>query len=807
MLPKKYNHRESEKKWQEYWIEGGMYKFDPSSEKIFSIDTPPPTVNGKIHIGHVFSYSQAEMIARFWRMRGYNVFYPLGFDDNGLPTERLVEKQYKIKANEMKREDFTKLCLETTQEFEASFKKLFISLGFSVDWDLEYSSIGDLAQKTSQKSFIDLYKKDKVYHSESAALWCTECRTAIAQAEVETKVLDTTFNYIKFEIEGETEDLIIATTRPELMPACVCVFVNPNHEKLAKFIGKTAIVPILDLKVPIMADEKVDIEKGSGAVMCCTFGDLTDLEWWRKYKLPLKKAITKEGRISEDINKYAGLKVKDARKQIIEDLEAAGKLIKKEEIEHNVSVHERCSTPIEITISKQWFIKILDRKDDFIEAGHKIKWYPTHMKDRYMNWVENIQWDWCISRQRYFGVPFPVWYCKDCGEVTLPEVNNLPVNPLSSNPSGACKCGCGEFVPESDIMDTWATSSVTPLINTKWFYDNKLIDKIMPMSLRPNSHDIIRTWDFYTIVKNLYHLEKLPWDNVMVSGFVLASKGEKISKSKGNAVHSPEALIEQYSADVLRYWAASGRLGNDLVFSDDELKNGGKLVTKIWNASKFALMHLEDYTKKEPIKLLPFDRWMLSKLNNMLVEARAYLEKYEVGLTLNLIEKFFWNFCDNYIEIVKDRLYKPELHGEDQRLSGQYAMYVSLLNILKVFAIFFPHVCEEIYHGYFKDFEGCSSIHLTNIDEFKFDSDAEIITLGDIGVEIISQVRKYKSENSLSLKVELEKLTIKASEKVIQFIKDVELDIKTTTSSKEIIYEIINTEKVDEFTIEIECNI
>lgn len=525
MLAKKYKAKESEQKWQDFWQESGIYKFDPNSKLlVYSIDTPPPTVNGKIHIGHIFSYSQAEVIARYKRMKGYHVFYPFGFDDNGLPTERLVEKTHGIKAHETTREHFTKLCLDETKELEKQFKKLFMSAGFSCDWDQEYSTISPKAQKVSQMSFIDLYKKKKVYFSEAPALWCTECQTAIAQAELETKEVPSIFNYLKFFVEESDDYVEIATTRPELLAACQCIFINPKDDKHKHLIGKMIKVPLFGFKVPVLEDEKVELGKGTGVVMCCTFGDLTDLEWFKKYKLTFKEAIFQDGTMSDICGKYAGLSVNGARDAIIADLTKQGHMIKQEKIAHNVAVHERCGTPMEITIKKQWFIDILSNKQEYLDAGDEIKWYPSHMKARYRNWVENLEWDWCISRQRFFGVPFPVWYCKFCGETIIADEDDLPVNPLTNSPNKKCSCGCNEFIPEKDIMDTWATSSVTPLINFNWHDKKKFNNDMLPMSVRPNAHDIIRTWDFYTIVKSLYHTGKIPWNDVMISGHVMASR-------------------------------------------------------------------------------------------------------------------------------------------------------------------------------------------------------------------------------------------------------------------------------------------
>lgn len=468
MLDKKYNFLEKEEKWLNYWKENQTYKFKRDGREVYSIDTPPPTVSGNIHIGHIFSYSQTEMIARYKRLRGYNVFYPFGFDDNGLPSERLVEKEQGKKAHEIGREAFAKLCYETTDKYEDEFKNLFSRLGVSTDWDIAYKTISPTTTKISQLSFLDLVDKGHCYHKESPSLWCTECLTSIAQAELETKTIKTTFNYIKFKTVDENEEFIIATTRPELLPAIVCVFVNPEDDRHKHLIGKYAKIPVINVEVPIMADDKVAIDKGTGVVMCCTFGDQTDIEWWRKYNLPLKNILTPDGKIVDDVKDYGGLKIKEARSKIIEDLQSQNCILKVEEFEHEVQTHERCGREVEYSVIKQWFIDIMNHKDDFIKIGNEIKWHPEHMQNRYNEWVENVMWDWCISRQRYFGIPFPVWYCKDCGNPIFASEEDLPVNPLVDHPTTNCACGSKEYTPESDVMDTWATSSVTPLINMRY---------------------------------------------------------------------------------------------------------------------------------------------------------------------------------------------------------------------------------------------------------------------------------------------------------------------------------------------------
>ena len=777
MLDKKYNPIEKEEKWLNYWNKNKIYEFKKDNRKVYSIDTPPPTVSGNIHIGHIFSYSQTEMLARYKRLRGYNIFYPFGFDDNGLPSERLVEKEQGKKASEIGREAFSKLCYKTTDKYEKEFEDLFSKMGVSTDWDICYKTVSPSTIKISQLSFLDLVNKGHCYHKESPALWCNECLTSIAQAELETKSIKTTFNYINYETtDGET--FTIATTRPELIPAIVCVFVNPKDKKHKHLIGKTAHIPVLDIEVPIMADEKVAMDKGTGVVMCCTFGDQTDIEWWKKYNLPLKYIFTEDGRIKEDIPNYGGMKIKEARKQIIEDLDKAGYIVKIEDLEHEVQTHERCGKEVEYSVMKQWFIDTMSHKKDFLRIGNEINWHPAHMQIRYNEWVENIMWDWCISRQRYFGVPFPVWYCKDCGKPVFARKEDLPVNPLVDIPKiDKCPtCNCTEFIPETDVMDTWATSSVTPLINMKYGEKDNLEDILRPMSLRTNASEIIRTWDFYTIVKSFYHFNQKPWDNVMISGFVMASKGEKISKSKGNSKIEPLDAIKTYSADVVRYWAGTGRLGTDIVYSDETLLRGKKLVNKIWNVSKFIEMHLQDYKDKKFTKYEYIDKWIIGKYNEMEKSFLKYLDEYEVGLALNTLEKFFWNFCDNYIEIVKHRLYRPEEFGETPRYSGQKTVYTLLYKLLQDFSIYFPFITEEIYQELYHDKK---SIHITEIESLELDFEKEA-KLGDDIISIISAARGEKTNNNVSLKTPIKSIELSLNNELNEAIQESIKDFKAT---------------------------
>ncbi len=797
MLAKKYQHSEVEAKWQKFWEEEGIYRFDEDEDgPIYSIDTPPPTVSGAIHIGHVYSYTHAEIIARFWRMRGYRVFYPFGFDDNGLPTERLVERERKIKASDLQREQFNQLCLQTTEKYETKFKELWQSLGFSVDWNLEYSTIDEASQRVSQISFLDLYQKGKIYQAQNPVLWCIECQTSIAQAEIETKELETKFNYLNFKTDCG-EDLIIATTRPELLPACVAILIHPDDERYRHLIGDEAIIPLIGERVPIIAEEEVDRTKGSGVVMCCTFGDQQDIIWWKRYQLPLREMIGTDGKIKTQYKPYDGLSFEEAREIIIGDLKKEGYLIKQESLTHQVAHHERCGQPIEYHTSRQWFIKVMDEKERLIKVADEINWHPAFMKYRYLEWVQNLEWDWCISRQRYFGVPFPVWYCAQCGKIIVADFEQLPVNPLKDQPVSRCNCGSTDVVPEQDVMDTWATSSVTPQINACWRGGEEFTFEIKPMSLRPQAHEIIRTWAFYTIVKSLYHFNQIPWKDIMISGYVMASRGEKISKSKANSQYTPEELIEKFSADVIRLWTSQAKLGTDIYFVGDEVRNNQRIPIKLWNAARFVLSHLEDFSGIEQREYELMDQWILIQMQKTHEAMTKSLEAYELSQAKAILEKFFWNdFCDNYLEIVKERLYKPELRGDDGRKSAQQTLYMVLLNIIKMYAIFIPHMTEEIYQDYYRVREGVMSIHCLPWNRYTDLNFVQAIASGgEKFIQIASQVRKYKSEQGISLGSELARLKISVgSEDSRDFLLKTQDDLKAVTRAKELIFEKANNE-------------
>ncbi len=792
MLDNKYNFSEKEEKWEKFWQENGVYKFDEKSNKpVFSIDTPPPTVSGHLHMGHILSFSQADMIARYQRMKGKNLFYPLGFDNNGLPTELLVEREKKIRAHTIPREEFTQIALDLVAKYNQSYRDLMVRAGLSCDLSLGYNTIDQRSQKTSQKSFIELAKRGIAYREEKPSPWCCKCHTSVASAELEDKELSSVFNFLNFRLADGSGTIPIATTRPEFLPACVAIFVNPEDKRYAHLVGKKVKVPLFEEnEVTVLADSKVGIDKGTGIVMCCTFGDQTDVEWWKEYHLPLKCAIDDGGRMTEIAGKYAGMKSIEARQAVIEDLKTAGYIFKQDPIMHAVKVHERCEEPIEFLSKKQWFIRTStpELKQKWLELGDELEWHPESMKARYLAWVKNLNQDWSISRQRYFGVPFPVWYCKKCGKPIFAREEDLPVNPLSSMPKEKCECRCSEFVPESDVMDTWATSSITPQINCGWVEDEKACAKRMPMDMRFCGRDIITTWSLRTIIKAYYHQGCLPWRSLIVNGWVMADKGVKISKHLSNSKMGPTEMINEYSADVIRYWCAIGAYGRDVYLTDDGLKDGYKLLNKLWNASKFVLSFMEDYQPKMPQKILPMDRFIMHKFNEAFDRACAQYENVEMGYAKAEVEKFFWNFCDNYIELAKNRLYKPEVYGQQAKESAQWACYNVLLGIIKLFAITMPHITEEIYQSFFRQFVGEISVHLTTLQKIELPQEQDILQNGDDVFEVVARVRAFKGEKKVSMKTEIDQMTIVAPK--LEFLKECEPDIKAVTSVRQINFEV-----------------
>lgn len=805
-MEKQYNHLTSEKAAQELWQQQQTYTAANNPGPLYSIDTPPPTVSGSLHIGHIFSYTQTDIIARYKRMNGFSVFYPFGFDDNGLPTERFVEKKRDIVAFKMSRSEFIKICLEESHAVEKTFKDLWIRLGLSVDWNASYSTISDSVRKISQQSFLLLLQKGYAYRKNEPALFCTTCRTSVAQAELDDKQEPSFFNDIVFKDE-QGNDLIIGTTRPELLPSCVALLYNPNDTRYQHLAGQQAKTPLYDIKVAIIADEKVDIQKGTGLVMCCTFGDKTDIEWYKKYKLPYKQSIDFDGKFKANIQFIGGLKVGPARAAIIEELKKHNLLINQKPITHAVNIHERCKRDIEYMMLPQWFLNILDHKQQFIDLADKINWYPAYMKSRYINWVENIGWDWGLSRQRFFGIPFPVWHCLDCNQVLTAEIKDLPVDPQEQPyPGKVCSaCASSNIKPDTDVMDTWNTSSLTPYICASLFdpeidpFDAKN-QNFIPMSMRPQAHDIIRTWAFYTIVKGWMHNGTIPWDNIVISGHVLAGSKEKISKSQGNNPLEPENLLKTYSADAIRYWTASGSLGTDIAFSDAQLKIGNRLVTKLWNAFRFVHEHLQDYTPETelPKNSGVMNEWLLHQLSIRFASYQGYFEQNEFGLALDQVEQFFWrDFCDNYLELIKDQLFNPSKYNAQEVAGTKFTLYQVGLRLLQLYAPYLPHITETLYGSLYAKHEKIASIHQTQFAKiqikYEFAASAHI---AQAVITVIEQARKIKTEKQLSLKTELASLTIYCADKgLLGYLPAQEIIIKGVTHAHTVLFAQYNKQE------------
>jgi valyl-tRNA synthetase len=804
----KYNAQETEQQLRAQWQKESIYSIDTQKGPLYSIDTPPPTVSGSLHIGHIFSYTQTDIIARYKRLSGFSVFYPFGFDDNGLPTEKFIEKKCDVRAHELGRSKFIELCLEQTKESEEEFKNLWQQMGLSVDWKQCYSTISKEVRRLSQLSFLKLYKDGYIYRQAEPALYCTSCRTTVAQAELDDAEAPSFFNDIAFK-DSDGNDLIIATTRPELLYSCGALLYNSDDKRYTHLNGKMAIVPIFNTRVPIYADPDVAIDKGTGLVMVCTFGDQTDIGWFKKHKLLLKLSIGIDGRWLPQTGPLAGLRVKEAREKIVQELEAAGALRSRKAITHAISVHERCGTPIEYTVLTQWFIKILEYKKQFLNLADKIEWYPEFMKSRYVNWVENTKWDWCISRQRFYGIPFPVWHCKKCNTILLPDEKNLPIDPQETKYPKTCSCGSSDIVPDTDVMDTWNTSSITPYICANLFkpsQDPFAKNDFIPMGMRPQAHDIIRTWAFYTIIKVWMHNKEIPWNEIVISGHVLSDKKEKISKSKANNPLAPENLLKAYCADAIRYWTASGSLGHDMSFSDAQLKNGQRLVTKLWNSFRFAQPHIENFVPAdEPQNLGIYNEWILTEISQLFESYQNYFDKHEFGLALQQLEKFFWSdFCDNYIELIKNQLFNPHEYSEDELYATKWTLYQIGLRILQLYAPYIPYATDSIYLQLYKKTVGEKSIHITKFaaiqENFDFKSAQQLMKHI---LHIVGTVRKLKTDQQLSLKVTINTLNLFCEDsKLLDQIKLHEQLIKGVTQAQTIAYssQVGNSElrKMDE---------
>jgi valyl-tRNA synthetase len=636
-----------------------------------------------------------------------------------------------------------------------------------------------------------------VYRKNEPALYCPTCRTTIAQAELDSVEQASSFNDIVFTA-ADGARLVIGTTRPELLPSCVALLYHPDDARYTHLASTQVTVPLFGFTVPVIADEMVIPEKGTGLVMCCTFGDKTDIEWFKKYNLPYKPSLGRDGKFLPDTGVCAGLKPQEARKKVLEELSHQGLLVNQKAITHAVGVHERCKKEIEFIVIPQWFIALLPYKQTLIELADQIQWYPAFMKSRYVNWVENLGWDWCISRQRFFGIPFPAWHCNNCGTILFPDESKLPLDPQEVQYGAPCStCGSTDIRPDTDVMDTWNTSSITPYICRQLAQqsnDNPFAQESVdwiPMSMRPQAHDIIRTWAFYTIAKVWMHHKTIAWDSIVISGHVLASSKEKISKSQGNATQSPEFLLQNYAADVIRYWTASGNLGHDIAFSDQQLKIGNRLSTKLWNAFVFVATHIKEAdiaATPESVGLL--NEWLLDHASSTFERYQAALEKNEFGSALNEIEQFFWNhFCDNYLELVKDQLFKPEFYTPQEVAATRATLYQVGLSLLQWYAPYMPYVTEKLYQEIYRTKHGAVSLHQTQYADvqkkYRYEKSA---AAGSILVELVAAVRKLKSENKVTLKLPLETLTVVCSLGQALSLRENERLIQGVTHAQQIVY-------------------
>jgi valyl-tRNA synthetase len=787
-----YEHLSAEAAVRRLWETSDVYRYVPGDGLEFTVDTPPAYVSADhLHVGHAMSYSQPDFVVRYRRMRGERVFYPMGFDDNGLPTERYVEETHGIRAADMPRAEFVALCLAETRRVGALYEDVWRRLGLSVDWSLRYSTIDERCQRTAQTSFLKLREAGYLRRAEDPVLWCPLDRTALAQADIEDSERAGVLHAITFHGAGG-RPLEIATTRPELLPACVALY---HHPADARYAGlESATVPLFGYQVPVRTDEAVDPEYGTGLMMVCTFGDGEDVLKWRRDRLGLRLAVTEDGRLSDLAGDFAGLTLAQARKAIVAALSESGLGgAEGKQIRHVVGVHERCGTPVEFQIRPQWFIAVRDHKDRFRARAAELDWIPPFMRRRLEDWIDGLKWDWNISRQRRYGVPFPVWFCDGCGEPVLARPEDLPVDPLAdSPPADACPaCGGTAFTGDPDVMDTWATSSLTPQINRGW--DSE------PMSIRVQGFEIIRTWLFYTVVQSELNFGRLPWRSAMIAGWGLSEQGRKLSKrdlpgrgSTASTRYSPDSVMDQYGSDALRLWAAKGRSGTDLRYNEKDVRTGRKFTVKLWNVGRFLEMNLPAMNGGEPglagtelagtelagtapastgpAGAAPavedralVDRWMLSHLADTVTEATAAFDAYDYAQAFQVASRMFWSvYCDRYLEMIKDRSGEP---------SAQWTLWESYRVLLGLFAPFAPFVTEDMYQKFYRAGEGAVSLHVTSwpVADPRWASDR---MAGDQLAVILDATRALRSQQQLGGGTRLSTLTLQAHDQAAQALLD-----------------------------------
>ena len=815
-IPKDYNHS-CEANWQKKWDDEKLYKYiGDGSRPRYIIDTPPPYPTGNIHLGHVLNWAYIDFNARYRREKGYDVLFPQGWDCHGLPTEVKVEEIHNIKKNDVSLQEFREMCVDLTTENIGLMKNQMKSLGYSQDWSREYITMTPEYKQRTQYSFLKMFDKNLIYQGIHPVNWCPRCETAIAFAEVEYKDNVTKLNYVNFPpasvenppndnsyvpSDGESADpkeegILIATTRPELMMACVAVVIHPDDDRYNHLLGKYVEVPLSGQKVKIIADTEVDPEYGTGAVMICTFGDKTDVSWVNKYDLSIIEAINEQGLITDAGGKYEGLTLEECSKKTIDDLKDKGYLLKQEDVDQNVGVCWRCKTPIEILVKKQWFIGVRKLIDDVKLASNEMNWVPPHMESRLLNWADSMEWDWCISRQRLFATPIPVWYCKDCGKVHLPNEKDLPIDPTVDKPKEACECGCDEFIGETDVLDTWMDSSISPLSIAGW--PNPDYVNHFPSTIRPQGHDIIRTWAFYTMLRSIALTGEKPFSDIVINGMVFGEDGFKMSKSRGNVI-APDDVVKEYGADALRTWAANSVPGSDVAFDWKDIRYGYKFLRKFWNAFRFVSMHIfnEELPDDAVNNLNPMDKWILSKLDETNKICDESFDNFKYDTAINTIEAFVWHdFCDEYIEAAKYRLYSDV--SDESRLSCKYTLKKVIMDSLKILAPITPYFVEEVYQ-YFDD----GSIHEKEWPKLN-GIEGEYVNVGDKAITLIGGLRRFKSSNKIALNQPLNIVNLYTDDEDLKEIfAEFEEDIKGTLKISEFSFNSGKPE-VHEKVIEIE---
>jgi len=768
-LPPRYEQCALEASWQKNWEQAGIYCYDPDDHlrPTYSIDTPPPYPSGEFHMGNALNWCYFDFVARYKRMRGYNVHFPQGWDCHGLPTEVRAERTFNIKKRDVSVDKFREICVKLTTEYVEKMKTAMQSMGYSIDWNLEYRTMDPEYYKLTQLSFLQLLKRELLYKGEHPVNWCPRCETAIAEAEVEYVHSEGTLIDVHFSTEKG--DLIVATSRPEFIPACVALAVNPTDSRYMGYVGKQAVVPLVDRRIPILKDELVDASFGSGVVMICTFGDKTDVRWQHKYGLPVVKLLDPQGRLTREGGKYAGLAIQQARKAIVDDLRNVSKISGSKPISREIGTCWRCHTPVEILSAPQWFMKTKDMTDQIVEWTNRVAWVPDFSKNRMIEWARSLDWDWVISRQRLFGTPIPVWYCRKCGQMFAAKDEWLPVDPRSQNPpAGSCPgCGSREFVGDHDVMDTWMDSSITCAVHAGWPDRPEEFQRLFPADLQPNGLDIIRTWDYYLMARHLALFGKAPYKTVLVNGMVRGADGRMMHKSYGNYVEVTEAIIK-YGADSVRQWAAAGgSTGYDIPYRWADVEYGRKFLTKLWNAARLILSSLEDYDPTLPTpKLDLLDRWLLSKLNNLAKTSTDAFENFQFNVATESTRNFIWHdLCDQYLEAVKYRLYAEHTQEDENRRAAQFTLFHTLDVVLRLLAPICPHITDALYRELWSGRLKARSIHsdawpLPNEELIDEESEKK----GSIVVRVLSEVRRIKSEKRLSMKAPIKRLRVESEE-------------------------------------------